>query len=119
MMQSAHPFGYFALSFLVLALWLAGCHLPQTATPPVPAQDWLGTSVAATMTAIVTAQAPQDIPTQAILFTPTPFPTMTKAVTEPPLFTSTPVKTNTPERGLGSISGAIVGYPFGGTPRFT
>ncbi len=99
----------FTFLFL-LALWLAGCNLP-VANPQTP--DLLQTSVAATFTAVFEPHIPLATPEPGVQFTPTPFPTMTLA------FTNTPFATNTPEPAIGSLAGAIVAYPFGGTPRFT
>lgn len=93
-------------------LSLAACNLPRPTTESDSGPDLLQTSVAATLAAL-NGQTPLATPTQGQQFTTTPFPTMTLAFTNTPLFTSTP------EPGFGSISGGILNYPYGDIPKIT
>lgn len=106
----------FPLYALLVCFWLSGCNLPAS-SPTASPQDWLATSVAATVSAMRTLSAPSATPLPALQATPLPSLTPTPVLTSTPLPTHTPLVTATPEPG--SLRGAILGYPLGGSPRFT
>ncbi len=104
--------------FVCCLLILSACNLQRAGQgQPAGQPDLLATSVAATLEALEN-ETPLAIPTQGESFMATPFPTMSLAAANTPFFTNIPLFTSTPEPGFGSIAGAIVGYPFGGSPRF-
>jgi len=95
---------------------LGACNLPQGTSSVTTVQAVATTQVASaqvdlTETALVTPQAsPQNTPTPSASATPselslTPSPSLTPTVSE------------TPIPKPGSISGSILGYPYGSIPR--
>jgi hypothetical protein len=101
------------LYLLGLVLLLSACNMPQPDTDTSDEQSQIATLVAVTSEALtlqaVTPAISPDAP--VITLTDTIEPTIT--------FTLTPDITNTPEPGFGSITGSIVGYPYGSIPQLS
>jgi hypothetical protein len=98
------------LLVLGLCIFLISCHVPRPVLGTDTTQNELETMVALTeqaftMQAIMTQLQPSFTPTNPV------FPTAT--------FTLTPEVTLTLESGFGSISGSIIGYPYGDIPRLS
>jgi hypothetical protein len=105
--MKSRPVFLFALVFCLL---LAACNMPGQTTDTGSAQSLVETSVAATVQALTQAAPPQQS-----LATPT------LEGQAAPTLTSSPTLdvTLTPEPGYGSISGGIIGYPYGDLPQIT
>ena len=85
------------------ALTMTSLARPDQSTPQ-PSQS------AVTVTPFTQTQTPSPIPTETI------GATHTRTPTAPPTMTIGPTDTSTP--GLGTIAGAISGYPYGSVPSF-
>ncbi len=96
-----------------LCLLLAACNLQRaTEQPNNDNQSLLATAVAAAAQTLTQEAAPLgQTPLATITLPPPALPTTT--------FTATSHLTNTPEPGFGSVSGGIIGYPYGALPSLT
>jgi hypothetical protein len=98
-----------SLLLLIFCSLLTACHVPRP-TIETESNHELETIVAnaareLTMQAILTQLQPSNTPTSSIPITSTP--------------SFTPQKTYTEAPGFGSISGSILGYPYGDIPRLS
>jgi hypothetical protein len=112
----------------VLILLLAGCNLPN-GTATTPTVGVVATKVASTLNAMTLSPqqslvASPKVPTFTILapptitqtLTPTFTPTFTKTAGPSPTITRTPKPSETPVLPPGTITGSIIGYPYGSVP---
>jgi hypothetical protein len=101
-----------AIAAILLGLALCACNLPQGVGLGTTPQDTVATQVTSTLvTSTETVQAtPQDTPTPTASATPSE-PTLTPSPSQTPTVSETPIPKP------GSISGSILGYPYGSVPR--
>jgi hypothetical protein len=102
------------ICMLFLFLTVTACNMPQPAVDNGDEQSQIETLVAVTSEALTLQAVPPPITSETPGNT-TPTDTIEPTIT----FTITPDVTNTPEPGFGSISGSIVGYPYGSIPQLS
>lgn len=87
-----------SLVLIITSVLFVSCNLPHTQSENLPQNEDLQT-----------ASPPRDA--ELVTISPTMDFTLTETQTQ------TPGKTFTPEPGFGSISGQIIGYPYGSIPQ--